>query len=338
LTLESTNSINNEFSKFKFLCWNVAGLAKKRQFDSDFFSYINEFDGFCLMETWVKSDLFQDFNLVFANFNLKWIAAKASTRGLGRASEGYVFGVKKQIKNVDIIENEFIYLLINSVGNVEKLCVLPIYLPTHLWDIKLAKIDEFIRNINCDIILVGDFNARTANKNSAYGNQIVNNVLVNKNRKSNDIVCNSFGNKLIDFCNDYNLIIGNGKISNDKDSNFTFIRGEQCTVIDYLLLSNDSLIDSFKIDQRIESDHMPLNILINRKQTIEQNELIPFSTKLRWQDEHVDSYNRQLVQECNELPDCILGNINEKEKILTDIIRKLASVDNQKTGIFYKQK
>jgi len=335
---ESLNLINDEFSKFRFLCWNVAGLAKKRQFDSDFFNYINEFDGFCLMETWVQSDLFHDFNSVFADFNLKWIAAKASIRGLGRASEGYVFGVKKQIKNVEIIVDKFIYLLINSNDNREKLSILPIYLPTHSWDIKLAKVDEFIQSLSHKVVLVGDFNARTANKNSAYGNQIVNNILVNKVRKSNDTTCNIFGNKLIDFCNDFNFIIANGKIFGEKYGNFTFIRGEQCTVIDYLLLPNENIVDEFKIDQRIESDHMPLNILFNIKQSIEQSELIPFSTKLRWQDEYIDNYNRQLIQECINLPNIILGDVNEKEKILTDIIRKLAHVDNHKTGLFYKQK
>lgn len=79
------------------------------------------------------------------------------------------------------------------------------------------------------------------------------------------------------------LFIANGSINEDEEGEFTYIGAKGKTTIDYPLLNGNgkSLIKKMIIGERIDSDHMPLEIIWNKKVEIkaERKEIIDWSEK-----------------------------------------------------------
>lgn len=107
------------------------------------------------------------------------------------------------------------------------------------------------------LLLLGDFNARTADlsENSGCG------VRISKDNSVND-----YGKELLQICHAYNLTILNGRVGvgNQLDS-FTCITSQGCSVVDYAIVSETLLtkIGSFQVDNpSTYSDHCSLSVSI----------------------------------------------------------------------------
>lgn len=73
------------------------------------------------------------------------------------------------------------------------------------------------------------------------------------------------GKRLINWIQEKGWYVMNGSKDGDWEGEFTYVRARGSTVIDYVFVNEDLYernID-FKIDDRIESDHMPLNIMVD---------------------------------------------------------------------------
>ena len=127
--------------KTEICFWNIHGLANKLQDLTGFFYYLNEFDIFFLVETWIKKD-FDVFNVAsrLTTFDLKWVFAE-QTATRGRAKGGMLIGIKKNLKkdwHIDYFnDNIFLRFLPNG------LIVLPLYLPPFSWDDAFDKYNDF---------------------------------------------------------------------------------------------------------------------------------------------------------------------------------------------------
>jgi len=83
-------------------------------------------------------------------------------------------------------------------------------------------------------------------------------------RKSRDMKVNSEGRRLVEFMEERRWGIFNGCGKGDEEGEFTFTGGRENTVIDYAIGEEEvrERIREFKVGDRIESDHQPLELRI----------------------------------------------------------------------------
>ena len=110
-----------------------------------------------------------------------------------------------------------------------------------------------------NIIMIGDLNGRIGQLND-------NEQFKLKSRNSKDIIINSQGRNVIDFCNETALIIANGRLEKGRCTFFSLYRGDiKQSMIDYLITSRSLIenIDLFEIQPPVlYTDHAPMKISI----------------------------------------------------------------------------
>ena len=137
-----------------------------------------------------------------------------------------------------------------------------------VWMLEHCIIDVFDEYGELPVILFGDFNARTGDKNAKdvpLPDSIFPlekdecDVEEQYRRKSNDVITNDFGRYLINVCEQFGLVLLNGLLSQGF---FTYIAYNGSSVIDYFVVSR-SLVQfciHLNVMPRIESKHMPVEI------------------------------------------------------------------------------
>ena len=137
-----------------------------------------------------------------------------------------------------------------------------------------------IYNMDGHVLLSGDFNARTANNDDFVHRDVYDALLPEEvprylplpdniaKRQSCDDNCNAFGHRLLQLCQDANLLILNGRTSGDESGKLTCHTGAGHSAVDYfiaspLLLKNDRNLHVR--DLMPESDHCPLTLAIGRQ-------------------------------------------------------------------------
>ncbi|WP_419607807.1 hypothetical protein, partial [Thiolapillus sp.] len=280
--LISENMASNVKS-LSFLHWNVNGLLSKIQ-DSDFMSYLCTFDFVCIVETFVE----EIQSNVFVGYNVFCKPAVKFTRQ-GRCSGGVICLVKNvfapYVRKLDIDCGNFILLIIDkSVFGLQKdVLYVCAYVPPegspyyNYFDVENGIglledcLSECMINLNdIFVILSGDLNSRTSNISKHVTTDTVfdspcKSSPINADRCSEDGVLNNYGKSLLDLCTALNLCILNGMCPGDYSGRYTYISDTGSSVNDYFLLSNDLFVavyDSCKlvISERIESDHMPVEL------------------------------------------------------------------------------
>ena len=124
------------------------------------------------------------------------------------------------------------------------------------------------------LLLCGDLNARTASENynqvQDYCEDVLAKVCDCFPRKSQDNHMNVFCQQLIELCNMCECLILNCLSERGFDDSCIFVSNSGSTVVDYFLLSCDMLssvcITSLKVENMIESDHLPVVLAINVSQ------------------------------------------------------------------------
>lgn len=109
------------------------------------------------------------------------------------------------------------------------------------------------------LIISGDFNARVAEGGDLNNFSIE--TTFNSNRNSFDKMVDPRGKCLLDFVNNNDLIILNGRSRGDKMGKFTHISTNGNSVIDYCICNIEALlmITDFQVKQiETGSDHFPL--------------------------------------------------------------------------------
>ena len=116
------------------------------------------------------------------------------------------------------------------------------------------------------IVCCGDFNARTANiqlnnhPTDLSTGPRKSTPIFQYIRSSCDGTINDFGERLLDFCVCFDLLILNGFKPRDEKANFTYVSTHGCSVIDYCLVPNSFVdgVGKFAVCDRVESQHMPI--------------------------------------------------------------------------------
>ena len=115
-------------------------------------------------------------------------------------------------------------------------------------------------------ILFGDLNARTGKENAAFDDVFLEKSTNTEEfvfRFSKDTDLNEFGKQLLCLCEQFDLTIVNGTCG-EESGNYTYVSSSGCSVIDYFVVSNRISLSSLslKVAEKIESKHMPLELLI----------------------------------------------------------------------------
>ena len=131
------------------------------------------------------------------------------------------------------------------------------------------------------VILSGDLNSRTSNVSQHITTDSIFDSLCKSrptsvDRCSQDEVLNNYGKSLLNLCTALNLCILNGMCNGDRLGRYTYISETGSSVNDYFIMSSDLLAvvyDSCKlvISERIESDHMPVELFIHLPKQRELN-------------------------------------------------------------------
>ena len=140
----------------------------------------------------------------------------------------------------------------------------------------LEQLTEFIAKNNLgQVVLVGDFNARTRNLNHEFEqaddfeqNSGFKSHPVESSRSSRDRVINARGKLLIDLMACANLTILNGNMLGDIFGDFTCQNYRGSSLVDYIAVSENlfNLIERFEVlDLTSYSDHRPCKCLIKMK-------------------------------------------------------------------------
>lgn len=236
-----------------------------------------------LIETWVEE---KDKEKVISKLSseLKWTCKPAERKERctrGRASSGHLIGVKKICeKEWKIEEWNYGYVIKNDVMSEA--------IETVYNNVGIKKIEKEIKNVikkhECEyenIIVIGDMNAR-------IGECTVPGLSESRNKKtkSMDRVINTEGKKLLKLCDELGLKIINGATKGDKAGEVTFICGKNedcCSVLDIALQldrGDEEKIIEFRILKRIESDHLPIHIII-RINSMQESEKEKTRTDIR---------------------------------------------------------
>lgn len=137
-------------------------------------------------------------------------------------------------------------------------------------------------------------------------------------QSSRDKVRNKEGKELLEWLENEGLSIVNGRKEKDGEGSFTYIGCRGCTVINYIITNEEGWekIDTCKIEERVESDHLPVTIGWRTEEEEETNE-----EKYMWDEESIKRYRAKLEEELEDKEDRI-GWSELKEIIKKSMVTK----------------
>ena len=265
----------------------------------EFFDFLAKFDIFALSETHITDEYTKNFERYFKDFALLWKPAIRSSN-YGRASGGCLYGVKKNLtmKNISYQFNQKYGMdYINIKGYGTQFELIPIYINGATWMAEFEGIKHHLReDMAQNTILVGDMNARIGEAQQNIEETFVTTFHADLGlRKSKDTTRNTRGNKILEMCEDYGLVILNGRTTGDESGSYTFISHLGNSVNDLCAVSLRSLewIDAFEVASKPWSDHLPIivSFRIMSAQKTNEGSLIP---RKKWNDKYKVQYQSEL--------------------------------------------
>ena len=267
------------------LFWNVNGIGIRTFREIE--PFLDSFDVICLCETWLGGRGEDNYSL---NNHILFgqLAAKRSGNK-GRFSGGMLLYIRTKlahrISRIDtpFLKNNVLWIEYKSECGRDQVMGF-LYNPPRdseykipdFYDLLEASIQDIQGHSNhgCSVLLMGDFNARTAVlqevervQEGSFQPDCLQSEAIYRNarpRLSRDKITNQSGRRLIELCRDTQLWIMNGRMSGDEDGEYTYISRAGKSVIDYALGDESCLerTQRFLVRPRIESDHMPVSVLL----------------------------------------------------------------------------
>ena len=154
-----------------------------------------------------------------------------------------------------------------------------------------------------NIILLGDFNARTGNLKDIltaekHSNDVPKNFYSNikTNRSNQDQKTNKYGKKLTEYCIATHSYIANGRTLGDLQGKVTCYERGGCSTVDYAIINENlhSYVETFHVlEPAIGSDHCPIKLQLNIPNICLDTPLISDKDKpaqLKWDDNTNDLF------------------------------------------------
>jgi hypothetical protein len=326
--VEEENRSENESSFLEvtdILHFNIAGL-KAKVADIDFLRFIKRFDVIFLIETFVLEEDFSYCEGFLKDFDLKWISA-LQTSQFGRPSGGLLLGINKLSKNYKIFSLNKINgyeVVCARLGEREEACLLPVYLNCNKWNEDFDSLINFMyQNAEREFILIGDMNVRIGTEQIIYDKCLIDfDSSVSQTRNSKDKVINVRGRRFLEMCDDFDLIVLNGRSKGDREGELTFVGSMGVSVNDIAAVSGKVLkhVNDFLVIPHFISDHMPIHLKLKIKYQREITEYRALPYKLIWSKEDEKVYKGTILTKLQSLD--LSGDMQRAITDITDCIRK----------------
>ena len=347
----STASAIRPKTLLKFSCWNIQGrlsrIVGNKLTDPDFLSEIDKSDILGISETHIYDEILDELDIPgFTRLSYK---NRKKFKKANRASGGIAVFARTKIaeylepfktNNKDIV---WIKLKKKHHNLPRDIYIGSVYVSG---ENNTASISEKIKNLsgdietikgkNGDIIIQGDFNARTANTKDF--------VEYDKHDPTADLDCleffdipprcsedkthNTNGKELLDLCKTYNFCIVNGRKTGDHVGNFTSFQPGGNSVIDYAIVSQCLYqnVLTFRVGDFIPwiSDHCAIHFSVDIKQnlcskTTDTSLATPPPTTWYWDENSPEKFENFLKG--NEAKDLIdrISRCTDVEKMACEI-------------------
>lgn len=340
LAIKSSRKLRN--ISLNFLCLNVCGLESRVKVP-DFIEYVNTFDILSLTETHLG-----DLDTI----EIEGYKIRVNNRGINSTDGGMAILFKEKFEEYySELETNSKYVHWSKfdkkcLGLEKDIIIGVVYIPptnSNYANIEAFQEieDDLVKYNNDNIILMGDFNAHTAdeselatsfiakNADIILGNEdlvrelndeekFLENELQMKRLNKDKTKVDGYGKRLLEISHDHSLYIANGRCGDDKTvGDCTYMNK---TVVDYVILSFPLLckVGKFKISDfnpLFSDKHNAIEFILeckaieNRKENEKNNNtqdektsLNPFEAPPKWDNEKRDEFIRNM----NE----ILSNVN----------------------------
>ena len=332
-------------SKLSVICWNIRGLGDKLK-NPDVQSLLFQHDVILLTETHSEPGMEHHYNIIpgydYKDFPRKFKHQKApcASGGIGVfARSNIINGIEFECHQESIVWVKFKSKFFNIDKDMIIGCVYfspidssYIHSTTVRTDYFNILREEVAARDNCDVLLTGDFNARTGNSSDSIeaipGNDgelrellYVQNFNVNQTmmanmpeiRTSRDTSVNEYGKQLLSFCKFSNFKILNGRLGEvTNTSDYTCYKSTGgASVVDYLLCQPnyiDTIINFHILPKHPDSDHRPLLFEVNfprerREKTVNNTGKMPLAYK--WDPDKIEIYRRNFSEKLQNLQQCL---------------------------------
>ena len=278
------------------MSWNIQGLDESVIDDQMFNACLDNSDIIVLTETWLseKCEFRNNDFYVYHNIRPQNPKARRPSGGLCVMIRNSLRSNKKVGKGIKFVrENEYsIWMMIDKkYFNIkEDIFLGELYIPNSTYYKSEGHKDPFLeleKDISHftslgNIVLMGDFNARTGikpdfcdpqipvlpNVDNASGSRVISTLeqIGRVNRNSEDLTVNKFGVTLLNLCIKSDLRILNGRSIGDLRGAYTSYQYNGKSVVDYILVSEDLLThaDNLHVSEPGHlSDHSFLTTTLN---------------------------------------------------------------------------
>ncbi len=293
--LQKSNTSNE---RFKILTWNIEGYRSKNLIENTVnklnVSYVknmlSSYDVICLLETW--SNVNNETEIALKGYTPFYSSRSTKHKNARRDSGGIAVLIKdelvKHVSRQPNLSDDSMWFRIDPKLGLAKSDVYlgAIYIPPEKssftvnnaldhWDIIEREIASF--KYKGKLLLCGDFNSRSGllkdhipldscDSFTHLPSSYTPDPHFIRNRCNLDTTVNNYGRQLIDVCNGQFLCILNGRVMGDYFGNYTCLKYNGSSVVDYNLISKDifSIVESFNVLPLTEfSDHRPLSLNLN---------------------------------------------------------------------------
>ena len=269
----------------KFSAWNIHGYNSRdignKFHDEEFQNIFNNDDFVGLTETHVHDEILDKMNI--PGFHRLKVKNRPKNHKSNTAPKGIAVFVKESIKelfSVVNIENEdaiWVKVCKELSGEEKDLFIGTCYFSPSKGgenDRQICKLTENIMYLENkgEIIINGDLNAKTGNLNDTIApdksdeNFDISFGKPPPNRNSQDSSVNARGTDMLDMCKSLDVNIVNGRKTGDLFGNYTCIKWNGNSVVDYLLTSAPLFqqISCFKVGDFLPwlSDHCPIHFTL----------------------------------------------------------------------------
>lgn len=294
-----------------------------------------------------------------------------STRG-GRVKGGLVTLISTRLraifKKLDPLDH--LATAVQVQWRTHSLLLINVYLPPqrekrlirNTW----AQLEQYLDKLSnqfpdASVVVAGDLNARTGQSDEAlYAHfhetaPIIEEAHSIPARISKDKGCNYAGLCLLHLVNKLDLVILNGRTEGEKVGEFTFISNNGASTIDYIIVSYDlqNKVLECKVEERLDSDHLPLSALVVAGKDLSCAEKIEYSSptalelrysRIRWTDElHKEISSRLCSKEFLTKRDNLITSSSHELKInlfqelislLQDSLKEKRNRSNRQSSVY----